>query len=70
MVNVSFASSDHVLRVVVDHRNATALPPLAPICDGTPDSAEPKLVLFGDHLYDAMTAAWGIFFDSVMGRLW
>lgn len=62
VVNVSFASSDHVLRVVVDHRNATALPPLAPICDGTPDSAEPKLVLFGDHLYDCYDCGMGYIF--------
>lgn len=62
VVNVSHASSDGVLRVVVDHRGATELPPLEPICDGTPDSAESRLVLFGDHLYELHDCGMGYIF--------
>ena len=62
VIHVSHASCDNVLRVVVDHRNATALAPTEPICDGAPNSAEPRLVLFGDHLYDLYDCGMGYIF--------
>ncbi len=62
IVNVTHAIGENVLRVVVDHRDATALPPTEPICDGVPDSAEPRLVLFGDHLYDNHDCGMGYIF--------
>lgn len=62
ILNVSFSSADGAMRITVDHRSKSALPPLEPICDGTPDSAEPKLVLFGDHLYENSDCGMGYIF--------
>lgn len=59
VLNVTYASSDGVLRIVVEPRDEVVLPPLEPICDGTPKSVEPKLCLFGDHLYDCHDCGMG-----------
>lgn len=62
IVNVSFSSVDNALRVTVDHREKSALPPLEPICDGTPNVTTPKLCLFGDHLYEVCDCGMGYIF--------
>lgn len=62
ILSVSFSSSDNALRITVDHRDKSALPPLEPICDGTPSSAKPTLTLFGDHIYDVCDCGMGYIF--------
>ncbi len=62
IVYVYYASCDGVLRAVVEGRRESELPPLAPICDGVPGSVSPKLVLFGDHLYDEYDCGMGYIF--------
>lgn len=69
ILNVSFSSADNGLRVTVDHREKSALPPLAPICDGTPNSAEPALLLFGDHMYEVCDCGMGYIFRLSDGSL-
>ncbi|MBO5270986.1 MAG: MBL fold metallo-hydrolase [Clostridia bacterium] len=67
IVNVSFSSVDNALRVTVDHRSKSALPPVAPICDGVPNSTEPKLMLFGDHMYEICDCGMGYVFRLTDG---
>ena len=62
ILSVSFSSSESALRVTVDHRSKSALPPLGEICDGTPGCAKPSLTLFGDHLYETCDCGMGYIF--------
>ena len=67
IVNVSLSSVDNALRVTVDHRSKSSLPPVAPICDGVPNSTEPKLMLFGDHMYEICDCGMGYVFRLTDG---
>ena len=62
ILNVSFSGADGAMRITVDHRSKSALPPVEPICDGIPNSAEPKLLLFGDHMYEVCDCGMGYIF--------
>ncbi|MBQ8342091.1 MAG: MBL fold metallo-hydrolase [Clostridia bacterium] len=53
-VFASHVKGENVLRVSVDHLCDTALVPAEEIVDGTPNSAEPTLMLFDDHMYEAI----------------
>lgn len=62
VVNLSYSSSDAVMRVVVEERSKTALPPREEIRDGEASGVEPKLVLFGDRYYEAADCGMGYIF--------
>ena len=62
IVNLSFSTSDGVLRSVVEDKRKTELPPLDEIRDGDRMGVAPKVVLFGDLYYEAADCGMGYIF--------
>lgn len=59
VLHISFVKTESILRVVADHLTASGLPPKDVICDGTPHTTTPLLMLYGDHMYDAVDCGMG-----------
>ncbi|MBQ8342092.1 MAG: hypothetical protein IJY22_06955 [Clostridia bacterium] len=67
VIHVLHVSGENILRAVVDLRSAAELPPKEPFCDGTPHCAEPAIMLFGDHMFEAVDCGMGYVFRLTDG---